>query len=123
MTVSPNPVAKSRTPPAKPAVSTPERARWIMFMPTIPAKPASVRVKIWRRLQAIGAVNLRGAVYVLPNRDACVELFEWLGRELVALGGQASLCEGRFVDTTTDDDIDRRFVEARNADYGEVAKA
>src|SRR2546423_720885 len=73
--------------------STPgNAARWIMFMPTIPAKPASVRVKIWRRLQAIGAINIRGAVYVLPNRDECMELFEWLGRELVGLGGQASLC-------------------------------
>src|SRR3982751_6376640 len=94
--------------------SSPEPgARWIMFMPTIPAKPASVRVKIWRRLQAIGAVNIRGAVYVWRRREACVELFEWLGRELVALGGQASLCEGRFVDASTDDDIERRFVEAR----------
>jgi hypothetical protein len=98
-------------------------ARWIMFMPTIPAKPASVRVKIWRRLQAIGAVNIRGAVYVLPNRDECVELFEWLGRELASLGGQASLCEGRFVDATTDDDIERRFVEARNADYQDITQA
>jgi hypothetical protein len=92
-------------------------------MPTIPAKPASVRVRIWRRLQAIGALNIRGAVYVLPNREDCVELFEWLSRELVGLGGQASLCEGRFVDATTDDDIERRFHDARNADYGEVAKA
>lgn len=92
-------------------------------MPTIPAKPASVRVRIWRRLQAIGAVNLRGALYVLPNRDECVELFEWLARELIGLGGQASLCEGRFLDEADDDDIARRLVEARNADYEEVAKA
>ena len=92
-------------------------------MPTIPAAPASIRVKIWRRLQAIGAVNLRGAVYVLPNRDTCVELFEWLARELTALGGQASLCEGRFLDGATDDDIERRFVDARNGDYEALAKA
>jgi hypothetical protein len=92
-------------------------------MPTIPAKPASVRVRIWRRLQAIGAINLRGAVYVLPNREECVELFEWLARELAGLGGQTSLCEGRFFDDTTDDDIERRFAAARNADYEEVAKA
>src|SRR5258706_5956749 len=98
-------------------------ARWILFMPTIPAKPASVRVRIWRRLQAIGAVNLRGAVYVLPNHEECVELFEWLARELTGLGGQASLCEGRFLDELTDDDIESRFVEARNADYEAVAKA
>lgn len=111
-----------RKPPARRPVAT-GGARWIMFMPTIPAKPASLRVKIWRRLQVIGAVNIRGAVYVLPNREECVELFEWLARELVGLGGQASLCEGRFVDATTDDDIERRFVEARNADYEELVKA
>ncbi|MEP6860717.1 MAG: chromate resistance protein ChrB domain-containing protein [Deltaproteobacteria bacterium] len=113
-------MAKKSRAPSPPLTSA---ARWIMFMPTIPAKPASIRVRIWRRLQAIGAVNIRGAVYVLPNRDECVELFEWLKRDLVGLGGQASLCEGRFIDTTTDDDIERRFVEARNTDYEEVAMA
>jgi hypothetical protein len=115
----------TRKPPKRPTKSHEPTAgaRWILFMPTIPAKPASVRVRIWRRLQAIGAVTLRGAVYVLPNREECVELFAWLARELAGLGGQASLCEGRFVDDTSDDDITRRFVEARNADYAEVAAA
>lgn len=98
-------------------------ARWVLFMPTIPAKPASVRVKIWRRLQAIGAIGLRGSVYVLPNREECVEVFEWVSRELKQLGGQASICEGRFLDDATDDDIERRFIEARNADYAEIAAA
>ena len=92
-------------------------------MPTIPAKPASVRVKIWRRLQAIGAVGLRGSVYALPNREECVEVFEWVSRELNELGGQASICEGRFLDASTDDDIERRFIDARNADYAEIAAA
>src|SRR5262249_11818027 len=94
--------------------------RWVLFMPTIPSKPASVRVKIWRRLQAIGAVGLRGAVYALPNREECVEAFEWVSRELRELGGQASLCEGRFFDESTDDEIERRFIDARNADYAEI---
>ncbi|HEX3765954.1 MAG TPA: chromate resistance protein ChrB domain-containing protein [Kofleriaceae bacterium] len=100
-----------------------EGARWVLFMPTIPAKPASVRVKIWRRLQAIGAVGLRGSVYALPNREECVELFEWVSRELGELGGQASICEGRFLDGSTDDDIERRFIDARNADYARIADA
>jgi hypothetical protein len=100
-----------------------EGARWVLFMPTIPSKPASVRVKIWRRLQAIGAVGLRGSVYALPNREECVEVFEWVSRELGELGGQASIFEGRFLDASTDDDIERRFIDARNADYAEIAAA
>jgi hypothetical protein len=92
-------------------------------MPSIPAKPASVRVKVWRRLQSIGAVGLRGAVYVLPNQDECVELFEWVARELRDAGGQASLCEARFLDDVADRDIEQRFIEARDADYAELAAA
>jgi hypothetical protein len=98
-------------------------ARWVLFMPSIPAKPASVRVKIWRRLQAVGAVGLRGSLYALPNREECVEVFEWVSRELRELGGQASICEGRFLDESADDEIERRFIDARNADYAEIAAA
>src|SRR5262245_44934816 len=98
-------------------------ARWVLFMPSIPAKPASVRVKIWRRLQAIGAVGLRGSLYALPNREECVELFEWVGRELRELGGQASICEGRFLDDSTDDEIERRLLDARSAGYAGLAAA
>jgi hypothetical protein len=115
--------AMSRRRSVKATHSPSNGARWVLFMPTIPAKPASVRVKIWRRLQAIGAIGLRGSVYALPNREECVEIFEWVSRELRELGGQASICEGRFLDDSTDDDIERRFIDARNADYAEVADA
>ena len=96
-------------------------ARWVLLMPNIPSSPAYARVKIWRRLQAVGAVALKNSVYVLPNREECVEVFQWIAREIVELGGQVSLCEGRFFDGATDDDIDRKFVEERNADYASLA--
>jgi hypothetical protein len=115
------PMSRKRS--AKNAHTPANGARWVLFMPTIPAKPASVRVKIWRRLQAIGAVGLRGSVYALPNKEECVEIFEWVSRELRELGGQASICEGRFLDDSSDDDIERRFIEARNADYAEIGTA
>jgi len=80
-----------------------------------------MRVKVWRQLQRVGAVALKNAVYVLPNRDDCVESFQWIARELGELGGQASLLEGHFFDAVSDEEIERRFVEARNADFKEVA--
>src|SRR6185369_7784432 len=98
-------------------------APWVLFLPRIPAKPAYVRVKIWRRLQAIGAVMVKGAVYVLPNRAECIESFQWVARELAELGGQASLCEGQFFDAATHEEIEQLFNGARNADYAELADA
>lgn len=96
-------------------------ARWVLLMPNIPASPTSARVRVWRRLQAIGAVALKNSVYVLPNRDECVEAFQWLAREVSDLGGQASLCEGQFLDGLTDAEIERRFREVRNTEYAELS--
>jgi len=66
---------------------------------------------------------IKNSVYVLPHREECVESFQWLAKELGEVGGQASLCEGLFFDGVTDDEIERLFVEARDADYAEVSEA
>src|SRR5215470_17066355 len=71
--------------------------RWAMLMPNLPGKATTERVRIWRRLQAVGAVAVRPSVYVLPAREQHVETFQWLAREIAELGGQASLCEGSFL--------------------------
>ena len=97
-------------------------ARWIMLMPNLPGPATTKRVRLWRRLQGIGAIAVRPAVYVLPAREECIETFQWVAREIAEMGGQASLCEGQFIDGVTDDDIERRFIEARNSDYAALGK-
>ena len=106
----------------RPTVSPPGE-RWVMLMPNLPGKASSERVKIWRRLQSIGAIAVRPSVYVLPAKEPHLETFQWVSREIVELGGQAALCEGSFVDGVTDDEIRRRFNEVRSADYTALAEA
>ena len=36
--------------------------RWLLLVHQLPAKPAYLRVKIWRRLQDIGAVAVKKTV-------------------------------------------------------------
>lgn len=43
------------------------RIRWLHLMHQLPAKPAYFRVRIWRRLQAVGAVALRGRAELAVN--------------------------------------------------------
>jgi hypothetical protein len=95
--------------------------RWLMLMPSLPGKATTERVRIWRRLQAVGAIAVRPSVYVLPAREDCVETFQWVAKEIGELGGQASLCEGSFLDGVTADEIERRSIEARSADYALVS--
>lgn len=96
-------------------------ARWLLLLHQLPAKPAYLRVKLWRRLQALGAVALKNAVYVLPASDQAQEDFEWLLKEIVEAGGDAVICEARMLDGLTDNDVRALFNAARDSEYAEIA--
>jgi len=55
-----------------------ERAAWLLLIHQLPAKPAYFRVKIWRRLQALGAIAVKNSVYALPAGERTQEDFAWL---------------------------------------------
>lgn len=74
--------------------------RWLLLIHQLPAKPAYFRVKIWRRLQALGAVAVKNAVYALPANEQTQEDFEWLLREISEGGGEAMLCEARLIEAS-----------------------
>jgi len=78
------------------------RPLWLLLMHQLPPHPDYFRVKVWRRLKRIGAVALKNSVYVLPNGAEEREDFEWLAREIVAGGGDATLCEANFLAATSD---------------------
>ncbi len=97
------------------------RAPWAVLIHQLPPKPPYLRVKVWRRLQSLGAVPLKNSVYALPNTDACREDFEWLLRDIQKEGGEASLCEARLIDGLSDDDVRATFRQAREEDYRTLA--
>lgn len=107
--VEPN--AQSRAPAVNP------EGGWLLLIHQIPPKPAYLRVKIWRRLQRLGAVPLKNSVYVLPANDQTLEDFQWVRREIVADGGDVTICTARLIDGLTDDQARALFVAARQADY------
>jgi hypothetical protein len=96
--------------------------RWLLLIHQIPPKPDYLRVKIWRRLQRLGAVPVKNSVYVLPKSDQTQEDFQWVLREVVESGGDASLCEARFVDGLSDDEVMQLFRSAREEDYQEISR-
>ena len=94
--------------------------RWLLLIHQLPPKPDYFRVKIWRRLQRLGAVAIKNSVYVLPKNDQTQEDFQWVLREIVEGGGDASLCEARFVEGLSDDQVEALFQAARGAEYDQI---
>ena len=95
---------------------------WLLLIHQIPPRPAYLRVKIGRHLQRIGAVAIKNSVYALPRNDETQEDFQWVLREVVKGGGDASILEARFVEGLSDQEVVSLFQAAREADYRAVAE-
>jgi hypothetical protein len=97
-------------------------ARWLLLIHQLPPKPDYLRVKVWRRLQRLGAVAIKNSVYVLPRNEQTYEDFEWVLREIAKDGGEASICEARFVEGLSDEQVEALFHAARDSDYAQLAE-
>ena len=95
--------------------------KWLFLLHQLPAKPAYARVKVWRRLQSLGAVTVKNAVYALPDNSETREDFAWLAKEIVESGGEALVCEAELVEGLTDEELRATFEGVRNEDYERIA--
>src|SRR3954447_83625 len=102
------------------AVTVKSTAKWLLLIHQIPPKPDYFRVKVRRRLQRMGAVALKNSVYVLPSRADTLEDFRWLLREIVAEGGDATVCEAELVEGITRAALEGMFAAERDAEYAEL---
>ncbi len=96
--------------------------RWLLLIHQIPPKPNYFRVKIWRHMQRIGAVAMKNSVYILPKSAEAQEDFQWVLREIVGGGGDATLCEAHLIEGLGDESAEALFQAARDADYHQLAE-
>jgi hypothetical protein len=97
-----------------------EGAQWLLLFHQIPPEPATLRVRVWRRLQSIGAVSVKNSLYVLPNHDERHEDLRWIQQEIVQAGGDATICEARLLEGLSDDEVRALFIKARSTDYASL---
>src|SRR5687768_7223028 len=94
-----------------------EEQEWIMLVHQLPQKPTKLRVRSWRKLQALGALAIKNSVYVLPYNEKTNEDFAWLRQEIETSGGEANLFRASSVGGQTDKEIIGLFRQERNEDY------
>jgi hypothetical protein len=100
----------------------PDGTRWLLLIHQLPPKPDYFRVKVGRRLQRVGAVAIKNSVYALPRGDEAYEDLQWIVREIVEGGGEASVCDASFLEGLTNDAVVALFHEARDRDYAAIAE-
>jgi len=90
---------------------------WLLLVFSLPAKRASQRVEIWRKLQRYGTLALGSSGYVLPNSPVNLERMEWLASAVRTYKGQASVVQAQGFDDLPAERLQQRFQEARSRDY------
>jgi hypothetical protein len=105
----------------KASLASTKDGRWLLLIHQIPPTPAYLRVKIGRRLAKLGAVAIKNSVYALPSSDSAREDFQWVVREIVKVGGDASVIAAQFVEGLNDAQVQALFNAARDADYAQIA--
>src|SRR4029077_8802981 len=95
---------------------------WLLLTFTLPAKRASQRVEIWRKLQRYGTVPLGNSGYLLPSNPMSEERFQWLATSIRKYGGDASIVHVKGIDNISTPQLIGRFAEARAREYHELIR-
>src|SRR4051812_19547489 len=94
---------------------------WILLIHQLPPKPTNLRVRIWRKLQKLGALPIKNSVYVLPFNEKTHEDFQWLKQEIEAAGGEATVFLAGSVEGATDEEIIFAFRKESDEEYARLA--
>lgn len=105
-----------------PKTSTAAPQGWLLFFYSVPAKPVNNRMKVWRKLLAAGAIQLKGAVYLLPRNEEHIEFAQWLTAEIAAMRGDAAFVRVEHIDTMDDADLITLFNQQRALEYAPLAQ-
>ena len=95
---------------------------WLLLIYQLPSRQSPARVKVWRRLQRIGAVLLKNSAWAMPESEEAREDLEWLKAEIVASGGEAMVLVGHASQQATQEEIVAAFRDARAKDFEALRK-
>jgi hypothetical protein len=94
---------------------------WLVFSYSLSSGVnSSSRVAVWRKLGRLGAIAPKAGVYVLPDREACFESFQWLAQEVQQSKGEAVVMRVNKFEGLSDAHLIKLFQEARKDDYAAV---
>jgi hypothetical protein len=96
---------------------------WLVLLTRLPPSPTRHRVGVWRTLQRIGAVRLRGSGWILPDTPETTERFEWLVQEIETVRGEATLLHVERIGNMTGEQVVALFHKARTEEYQTVTDA
>jgi hypothetical protein len=98
-------------------------ASWLLLLFSLPTNRNTERVAVWRRLKKLGAVQITTSTYLLPDRPAQYEQFQWLAQQIRDHSGDATLVRAQEIEGLTKEKVIAMFNDVREKDYAELRKS
>jgi hypothetical protein len=92
---------------------------WLLFLSQLPTHPSSLRVNVWRKLRAAGALGLQNGVWVLPNSPEQVKFLQDLLETIQSQGASGQILTAAPLNRAIEQDILARFRADREEEYTE----
>ena len=93
-------------------------AGWLLLVYRVPSEPTRLRAVVWRRLKGLGAIYLQNSAATLPTGPSAERALRRLRREILDMGGTASLLNCTALAGGTE--IRSAFQAARDDEYDEI---
>src|SRR6266852_1025029 len=96
---------------------------WLILLYALPTARGTTRVSLWRKLKKFGAIQLKTSAYILPDEPVHYERFQWLAKQILDDGGEATLIRVAEIEGLPNEGVVRLFNEARAAEYKELKES
>jgi hypothetical protein len=97
-----------------------EALDWVTLIYRVPREPSSPRIAIWRKLRALGVVQLGDGAVALPEDARTREHLEWVADQVVEAGGTALLLRAQTLARRDERALARAMSTARAEEYRDL---
>lgn len=91
--------------------------KWLFFLSQLPSQPSSLRVYVWRKLRAAGALGLQNGVWLLPDNPEQSIFMETLLASIMEQGATGQIFKVMPFSEAIEQDLLARFQADRDEEY------
>ncbi len=96
--------------------------KWLLFLPQLPATPSTIRVMVWRKMRAAGALGVQNGVWILPHTPEQKQFAQELLVYIQEHGANGYIFEAGTLNQSIEDDILVQFRSDRDEEYTEFCE-
>lgn len=93
---------------------------WLLFLSQLPSNPSSLRVTVWRKMRAAGALGLQNGTWVFPQTDENEQFLIDLLELVQGQGASGQIFKVVPLNAAIEADLLERFQADRDQEYNEL---